>query len=169
MNSEFLSIDELKKLNFKKIGHGVKISKNVTLIGEENISLGSNVRIDDYTIISAKEGFLKIGNNVHIGGLSYLGCTGGLEIEDEVNVSQGVKFYTKINDYGAYDGNNDKFFLEKIKIEKKVIIGSNSVILGNVVVGEGCTIGALSFVKKDLKKWSVYAGNPVKFIKDRQN
>ena len=32
------------------------------------------------------------------------------KIEDEVNVSQGVKFYTKINDYGAYNGDNDKFF-----------------------------------------------------------
>ena len=168
MNSEFLSIDELKKLNFKKIGSGIKISRNVTIIGEENISLGSNVRIDDYTIISAKEGYLNVGNNVHIGGLSYLGCAGGLEIEDEVNVSQGVKFYTKINDYGAYNGDNDKFFLEKIKIEKKVIIGSNSVILGSIIVGEGCTIGALSFVKKDLKKWSVYGGNPIKFIKIRK-
>ena len=105
MNSKFL-IYELKKLNFKKIGNGIKISRNVTIIGEENISLGSNVRIDDYTIISAKEGYLKVGNNVHVGGLSYLGCAGGLEIEDEVNVSQGVKFYTKINDYGAYNGDN---------------------------------------------------------------
>ena len=168
MNSKFLSIYELKKLNFKKIGNGIKISRNVTIIGEENISLGSNVRIDDYTIISAKEGYLKVGDNVHVGGLSYLGCAGGLEIEDEVHVSQGVKFYTKINDYGAYNGDNDKFFLKKIKIEKKVIIGSNSVILGSIIVGQGCTIGALSFVKKDLKKWSVYGGNPIKFIKIRK-
>ena len=149
MNSKFLSIYELKKLNFKKIGNGIKISRNVTIIGEENISLGSNVRIDDYTIISAKEGYLKVGNNVHVGGLSYLGCAGGLEIEDEVNVSQGVKFYTKINDlYGAYNGDNDKFFLKKIKIEKKVIIGSNSVILGSIIVGQGCTIELFHLLKR---------------------
>ncbi len=58
MNFEFLSKDELKKMNFKRVGEDIKISKNVTIIGSENISLGSNIRIDDFTIISAKYGFL---------------------------------------------------------------------------------------------------------------
>ena len=137
MNCKFLSIYELKKLNFKKIGNGIKISRNVTIIGEENISLGSNVRIDDYTIISAKEGYLKVGNNVHVGGLSYLGCAGGLEIEDEVNVSQGVKFYTKINDYGAYNGDNDKFFLKKSKLKRKLLLAQIVLSLG-VYCGPRC-------------------------------
>ena len=169
MNSEYLLNEDLNKLNFKKIGSNVKISKNVTIIGEENISLGSHVRIDDFTIISAREGYLKIGNNVHIGGQSYLGCAGGLEIGDNINVAQGVKLYTKINDYVSFDGNINKFFLGKILIEKNVIIGANSVIIGACLIGEGCTIGSLSFVKSDLKKWSVYAGNPVKFIKVRKS
>ena len=36
MNSEYLSNEDLNKINFKKIGSNVKISKNVTIIGEEN-------------------------------------------------------------------------------------------------------------------------------------
>ena len=96
MNFEFLSNEELKKVNFKSVGKDVKISKNVTIIGSENISLGSNVRIDDFTIISAQNGFLKIKNNVHLGGQSYLGCAGQLEIGNNVNIAQGVKIYTKI-------------------------------------------------------------------------
>ena len=49
-----------KKINFKDLGQNVMISKNVTLIGASNISLGSNVRIDDYCIISSNEGHLKM-------------------------------------------------------------------------------------------------------------
>lgn len=169
MNFEFLSKDELKKMNFKRVGEDIKISKNVTIIGSENISLGSNVRIDDFTIISAKEGFLEIGNNVHIGGQSYLGCAGSLKIGSNVNIAQGVKFYSKINDYISYDGNNNKFFLGEITIGNNVIIGSNTVIVGKCIVKEGCTIGALSLVKKNLNDWSVYAGNPIKFIKFRKH
>ena len=169
MNFEFLSNEELKKVNFKSVGKDVKISKNVTIIGSENISLGSNVRIDDFTIISAQNGFLKIKNNVHLGGQSYLGCAGQLEIGNNVNIAQGVKIYTKINDYNSFDGNNNKYILSKIKIGDNVIIGANCVIIGDCKIEEGCTIGALSFVKSDLEKWSVYGGNPIKFLKFRKS
>ena len=141
----------------------------MTIIGSENISFGSNVRIDDFTIISAQNGFLKIKDNVHLGGQSYLGCAGQLEIGNNVNIAQGVKIYTKINDYNSFDGNNDKYILSKIEIGDNVIIGSNCVIIGDCKIEEGCTIGALSFVKKDLKKWSVYGGNPIKFLKFRKS
>ena len=169
MNTEYLSKNDLKKINFKSLGQNVMISKNVTLIGTNNISLGSNVRIDDYCIISSNEGYLKIGNDVHIVGQSYLGCAGDLTIGNNINIAQGVKIYTKINDYTSFDGNNNKFILGKIDIGDQVIIGSNSVLIGKCIIGEGATIGALSFVKNDLKPWSVYAGNPLKFIKDRQS
>ena len=81
---------------------------------------------------------------------------------------QGVKIYTKINDYLFFDGNHKKFILGKIYIKDQAIIGSNSVLIGKCTIGEGATVGALSFVKSDLKPWSVYAGNPIKLIKDRQ-
>ena len=64
---------------------------------------------------------------------------------------------------------NDKYILSKIEIGDNVIIGSNCVIIGDCKIEEGCTIGALSFVKKDLKKWSVYGGNPIKFLKFRKS
>ena len=42
MNSEIFSLDDLKKMRFKSLGKNLKISKNVTIIGEENISFGDN-------------------------------------------------------------------------------------------------------------------------------
>jgi len=99
MNHNFISSSRLKKLKLKSHGKKIQISPNVTIIGSDNIQMGDNVRIDDYTIISAKEGFLKLGSNIHIGGQSYLGCGGGIEIKSNVNIAQGVKIYSKINDY----------------------------------------------------------------------
>ena len=99
MNNAFLDQNKLTNLGFKSVGSDVKISKNITIIGASNITLGSNVRIDDYTIISAANGSLVVGSNVHIGGQSYFGCSGNIKIGSNVNISQGSKFYSKINKY----------------------------------------------------------------------
>jgi len=167
MNSEFLTLKDLKKIKFKKIGSNINISKNVTIIGSKNISIGSNVRIDDYTIISALEGSLKIGSNVHIGGQTYLGCAGDVKIGSNINISQGVKIYSKLDNYLEFSNVNSTL-LKKVLIKDNVIIGSSTVIVGKTVIGEGTTIGALSFVRGNLKSWSVYAGSPAKFLKFRK-
>ena len=62
---------------------------------------------------------------------------------------------------------NSKKTIDNIELAKSK--GKNSVVIGKCHIREGCTIGSLSFVKTDLKKWSVYAGNPVKFIKVRKS
>jgi acetyltransferase-like isoleucine patch superfamily enzyme len=168
MNSDFFPQNELKNMGFKFLGKNLKISKNVTIIGKKNISIGDNSRIDDYTIISALEGFLDIGSNVHIGGQSYLGCAAGITLHNNINISQGVRIYSKINDYLNFDKSNaDKVILSPIEIENNVIVGSGSVIIGKSKLSEGCVVGALSFVKENLDPWTVYAGNPLKFIKKR--
>ena len=52
-----------------------------------------------------------------------------------------------------------------IFIEKNVSIGSGSVILGGVRIGENSIIGAGSVVTRNVKKNSIYFGNPAKFIR----
>ena len=37
-----------------------------------------------------------------------------------------------------------------------------------VTIGEGAVVGARSVVLKDVEAWTVVAGNPAKFIKNRQ-
>jgi galactoside O-acetyltransferase len=65
----------------------------------------------------------------------------------------------------------DKKYCKAIKgeiiLEKHTIIGASSVIMNSVIIGEGTSVGALSFVNKNLDTWSVYAGIPVKKIKNR--
>ena len=168
MNDEILNKKELSKINFGRIGKKVLISTNVTIIGANNIYLGNNVRIDDYSIISAKNGKIIIGSNVHIGGQTYFGCTGTILIKNNVNIAQGCKIYSLSDDYlKIYKINKSKRIKGTVTICNDVIIGSNSVIVGKCILNDGCAVGALSFVNKDLKKNGLYAGQPVKFIRQR--
>jgi galactoside O-acetyltransferase len=47
-------------------------------------------------------------------------------------------------------------------------IGAGTVIMPGVIIGEGSAIGAMSFVKHDTPEWAIWAGNPLKFIKNRK-
>ena len=62
---------------------------------------------------------------------------------------------------------SSKSLLRKVLIRDNVIIGSGTVILESEI-GEGTTVGALSLVKGNLEDWSVYAGNPIKYLKPRK-
>jgi virginiamycin A acetyltransferase len=55
----------------------------------------------------------------------------------------------------------------KTHIGNDVWIGSHSVILPGVIVGDGAIIGAGSVVTKNIDPYSIVAGNPAKFIKYR--
>ena len=56
----------------------------------------------------------------------------------------------------------------KVVINKYVNVGSNTVIMPNLSIGEGSVVGALSFVNKSLKPWGIYFGTPVKRIGERK-
>jgi len=54
-------------------------------------------------------------------------------------------------------------------IGKKCRIGANSVIIGNVKIGNNVIIAAGSIVTKDVPDNVIVAGNPVKIIKENIN
>ena len=54
-----------------------------------------------------------------------------------------------------------------IVIGNDVWIGRESIIMPSVKIGDGAIIAAYSVVVKDVPAYTVYGGNPAKFIKDR--
>ena len=159
----------LNKAGFNKIGKNVKISKSCLIIGLKNISLGSNIRIDAFTSIIANKGFLKLGNNIHIGGHGHLLCSGGVTIKNNCTFSQGVRIYSQSDDYSGKKPTG--FFIKnkyqnykkgEIIIGAKSIVGSGSIILPNVKISRNTMIGALSLINKNILKPGTYSGIPVK-------
>jgi serine acetyltransferase len=54
-------------------------------------------------------------------------------------------------------------------IGNNVFIGINSVVLGNIRIGDNVVIGACSFVREDIPSNTLVAGNPAKVIKNIGN
>ena len=131
--------------------------------------------------------FKRIGRNVSIARFTSFGGLDKLEIGDNVSINQGCNLYA---DYGILIGKNTKLSPNvhlysanyiykkgeiigsmgttgsKITIGENVWIGAGSVILPGVSVGDNSIIGALSLVSKNIPSGELWAGNPVKFIKN---
>lgn len=166
---------DLKESGFQKLGNNVRIAKTCTIIGLENITIGSNVRIDGYcSIVASGKGSLILGSFIHIGAYCSLLAGHSIQMADFSGLSQGVRIYSRTDDYsGKYLTNPTvptQFTGVKegpVKLERHVIIGSGSVILPDVTIGEGSAVGALSLVTKSLESWGVYFGSPARRLKHR--
>lgn len=165
---------DLRELGFKSLGTNVLIARDSIFVGVPNIAIGSHVRIDSNVTFASVSGSLTIGDYVHIGGGSHINCTSGVSIGDYVAISQGVKIYSASDDYsGEYMTNPTvprhlrKDQVGEITIRNHVVIGSGSVILPGVELAEGAAIGALSVVKSNVTEFTIVAGSPAKFIRNR--
>ncbi len=169
----YLSEEELEHLHFKRIGKDVRISRRAVFYLSENIEIGSHVRIDDFSFLSGGSG-IYIGNYVHIAAYSALYGKFGIEIGNYVNISSRVSIYSTSDDYSGdamtgplVDPQYINDIGTKIVIDDHAIIGTGSVLLPGALLHQGVAVGAMSLVKRELDEFGIYAGRPVRFIKDR--
>lgn len=168
----FYSEEELRNIGLKSFGKNVQVSKKCSIYNASKIEIGSNVRIDDFTIMS---GCIKLGNYIHIAAYSALFAgNAGVIMKDFSTISSKVVIYGITDDYSGDFMTNPTVprqfthVIEKpVVLEKHVIIGSGSTVLPGVSIEEGVAVGAMSLVNKDLKKWGIYIGSPAKLLKDR--
>ena len=160
LDSGYYQNNELKKFGFKKVGTNVKIAKNCTIVGINNISLGNNIRIDSNVVIAANKGHLILGNYIHIGVGSYLNCEGGITLSNFSGLSQGTRVYSSSWDFSGRSLSNptvpQKYQIMKtapVLLKDHSRIGAGSVILPGVTIGKGSSIGVLSFVAISLDEW----------------
>lgn len=168
------SINELKNLGIQLKGtDNIQISKNVNIYNPQNLILHSNIRIDDFTILSCK-GKIEIYDYVKISSHCLITSENNIIIEKYCNISNGVKIYGGINNNNILITNplipNKYTSLEQgnITIKKHTIIGANSVIYPNVCLAEGSTIKPLSLVNTDTEEWNIYEGNPIKLVGNKK-
>ena len=104
------------------------------VIGIENFILGERVEIGSFTIIDAKE---------------------GITIEDNVKIGWSCSIFS----VSTIDNKNGKIILKK-----GCKIGSNSVIMPGIIVGENATVGANSLVNKSIPANEVWVRTPARKI-----
>ena len=171
MNS-FYTFDELDKLGLASIGSNVLISRKISIYGAEKINIGSNVRIDDFCILT---GNITIGDYVHVAAyVALYGGDKGIVIHDFAGISSKTNVYSVTDDYSGEVMTNpmipDKYkkvISKKVIIERHVIIGSGCVVLPGVVLEEGAAFGSMSLINRSSEPWSINVGIPFKKIRDR--
>jgi acetyltransferase-like isoleucine patch superfamily enzyme len=145
-------------------------------LSQKGLVFGDKVTIGSYAIIRPTNLYggeagvgLKVGNNSSIGPYGYIGCSGYIEIGDNVMISPRVSIYSENHNFSETDvplieqGVTRSF----VKIEDDCWIAANSVILAGVTVGKGSVVAAGSIVTKDVPPYSIVAGNPAQVIRSR--
>lgn len=170
MNS-FYTEDELKELGLKSYGKSVLISKKCSLYGANQISIGDNVRIDDFCILS---GNITLGSHIHISAYSAIYGAKGVTFENYTGISPRSTIYSAMDDFSGKHliGPIHPITLTNVTgghvlIRKYAQIGANSIIFPCITIEEGCIIGAMSLVKESTQPWSIFVGIPAKKIKIR--
>ena len=100
---------------------------------------------------------LKLGYNTDIGAFTYINAKFGVTIEDEVQIGSHCSIYS----VSTIDGKEGE-----VVLKKNCKIGSHSVVMPGVTVGENTVVGAMSFVNCDIPDNVVAAGLPAKAIKN---
>lgn len=112
---------------------------------------------------------IKIGNEVHLVDciLNAGDKEGSITIEDHVFFGHRVMILARGHDYRKFKQERIASITEKpILIKKGAWIGSGSIILGGVTIGEDAVVAAGSVVTKDVPDRTIVAGNPAKMLKE---
>jgi len=124
-----------KDWNFPEINEGELTSYNWLVQHKDNLVLGYKTDIGAFTYINAKNGVV---------------------IEDFVQIGSHCSIYS-VSTIDSREG--------KVILKKNCKIGTHSVIMPGVTIGENAVVGAFSFVTKNVPPNSLVAGIPAKIKK----
>ncbi len=99
---------------------------------------------------------LKFGKYTDIGAFTYINAKNGVIIEDEVQIGSHCSIYS----VSTIDGTEGK-----VTLKKNCKIGSHSVVLPGVTIGENSIVGAFSLVKDDIPANVLAFGIPAKVVR----
>lgn len=142
---------------------------------DRGIVLGANVSLGEYcTILNAfnafaKAGVVRFGDNVGIGGYSYICCSSLVEIGSNTIVGQ----YFSIHPENHLFGDRDCLIRLQGVSALGVVVGENTwigakvTILDGVTLGEGCVVAAGAVVNKSFGAGSIIGGVPARLLGSR--
>lgn len=185
---------KLYPLLLGKVGRGVSFGANVVLRHPHKIFIGDNVVIDENCVLDAKgetnEG-LFIGSGSFIGRNTILSCkNGNIRLAENVNMGFFCHIFSasnvslgKNNLLAAYCyiiGGTHKMDridvspLEQERIslgivmEENLWLGAGVKVMDGVRIGRDSVIGTSAVVTKDIPEYSIAVGIPAKVVRNRK-
>lgn len=136
-------------LNNVELADGVKIAKNCSLFGGPNnhLEIGETSYVGMNTIMNGYVDKITIGSHVSFGANVYLMVDSGPNASEKLQRLYPVE-------HGP------------ISIGNHCWIGSETVIMPNVSLGDFCIVAANSFVKQSFPAYSIIGGTPARLIRE---
>lgn len=138
----------MQAMNNVELNDGVKISKNCSLFGgpTNHLEIGTGTYVGMNTIMNGYVDKITIGSNVSFGANVYL------MVDSGPNASEKLQRLFPV-EHGP------------ITIGDHSWIGSESVIMPGVELGEFCIVAANSFVKQSFPPYSIIGGTPARLLR----
>lgn len=112
-------------------------------------------KLTDYNWLVQHKENLSLGFRTDIGAFSYINAKSGVVIEDYVQVGSHCSLYS-VSTIDDKEG--------PILLKKNCRIGSHSIVMPGVTVGENSVVGAFSFVNESIPDNSLAYGIPARVI-----
>ncbi len=110
-------------------------------------------------IVQHKDNF-KMGYRTDIGAFTYINAKFGVIIEDYVQIGSHCTIYS-VSTIDNKEG--------RVTLKRNCKLGSHSVVMPGITVGENSIIGAFSFVSRDIPKNVLAHGVPARVIRKLTN
>ena len=173
---------------FGRAGSGLILGKGLSLRHPARTYLGKRVAIDDYCMLDAGGGEIRIGDDVivsrncviqaktgpvTIGNRTDFGCNAVLSAISGIEIGESVLLAANVYLGGArYRADRpDVPFMDQgtysrgpISIGSGSWLGAGAIVLDGVAIGEGCVVGAGGVVTRNLPSHSIAAGVPARVI-----
>tara|TARA_R110000764_G_scaffold126511_1_gene214119 strand:- start:5826 stop:6359 length:534 start_codon:yes stop_codon:yes gene_type:complete len=149
----------LKNIKWKEyqIGKNFHSGRGVQIWGKTKIVIGDNFYIGRYSQIECNT---TIGDNVIIGNFAALV---GKYDHNYKQIGVPIRLSSQIRscDYNWLGVDSE------VVIEDDVWLGYGVIVISGVRICKGSIVAAGSIVTKDIEPYSIYGGNPARFIKKR--
>lgn len=103
---------------------------------------------------------LVLAEHTDIGAFTLLNARYGIEIQEDVQIGSHCSIYS----WSTIDDKKGK-----VTIKRNARIGSHSLVMPDITIGENAIVGACSFVNKNIPANVVAYGIPVKIIRRLDN
>lgn len=107
-------------------------------------------------IVRHKDNF-KLGRKTDIGAFTYINAKNSVVIEDDVQIGSHCSIYS-VSTIDNKEG--------EVILRKNCKVGTHSVIMPGVTVGENSIIGAFSFVRENIPDNVIAFGIPAKVMRN---
>lgn len=161
---------DLKPELLASCGADCVFERDVLIFHPENVHLGRNVYVGHRTILKGYyKNEMRIGDETWIGQMCFLHSAGGITIGARVGIGVNVTILTSQHkELGrAVPPLSSPVDVAPVVIEDEVNIGVGSIVLPGVRIGRGAKIGAGSVVTSDVAPYTIVAGAPARFLRER--